>query len=45
LIGISILIMNGLGMRTASLAGALDEMLSWQYAVDVLYVSLMTTLI
>jgi hypothetical protein len=45
LIGISVVAMKGIGFRTESLADALDEIFSWHYAVDVLYVAFMTTLI
>ena len=45
LIGISVLAVKGVGMREASLAIALDKMFSWLYAVDVIYVTFMTTLL
>jgi hypothetical protein len=45
LIAITVLAIKGVGVRSASLALALDEMVSWLYAVDVLYVTFMATLL
>jgi hypothetical protein len=45
LIGISVLAIKGIGVSEPNLSILLDQIFSWLYAVDVLYVTCMTTLL